>query len=408
MTRKDKRIFGQHNSLFEPNLDMTRLRYERLEKVQREMAKRDIGALILTDIMNIRYCTAVSVMPLWTAVNLAHYVLVPVHGDPIIYEYNQSSFIPKRFWNDVRPAHYWQHRFADSFAPSLSDTWANEIKDAMRERGVEGGKLAVDNLDYYGFLALQKLGLTLADADEPMEAARVVKTPDEIELLRQAAAVCEAALFDMEKAIRPGITENELLAIFWHRMLAMGGEHCFTRLIASGHRTNPWFHEASSKMVRPGDLVGIDTDMIGPHGYVCDMSRTFLCGDVANPIQKEAYKIAYDFIQATIELCQVSVAFSDFANRVPKVPDAYKEQRYSVILHGIGTDDEPPFIPFIDDLKGETFVDGEFQENTVLSVEFYAGKVGEQEGVKLEEEILLTKDGPVVITLYPYEEKLLG
>jgi len=408
MARKDKRIFGQHNALFEPNLDFSRLRHERLAKVQREMAKCDVGALILTDIMNIRYATGVSVMPLWTAVNLAHYVLVPVEGDPVIYEYNQSRFIARQFWSDVRPAHYWQHRFADQFAPELSNRWASEFKQVLQEKGLAGAKVGVDNLDYYGFTALQNQGFHLTDADEPMEAARIIKTPDEIELLRQSAAVCEAALYDMERAIRPGISENELLAIFWHRMLALGGEHCFTRLIASGHKTNPWFHEAGSKLVRPGDLVGIDTDMIGPHGYVCDMSRTFLCGDTATATQKEAYQVAYDFIQGTIELCQVGVAFSDFASRLPPTPEAYKAQRYSVILHGIGTDDEPPFIPFIDDLRGETFVDGEFQENTVLSVEFYAGKVGEQDGVKLEEEIWLTKEGPVVISLYPYEEKLLS
>jgi Xaa-Pro aminopeptidase len=407
MARRDKRILGQHNTLFEPSLDFNRLRRERLANVQREMQARDIGALLLTDIMNIRYTTGVSVMPLWTAVNLSHYVLVPAEGEPVLYEYNQSRFIAQQFWSDVRPAHYWQHRFADQFAPELSGKWAAEIKDVLQARGLAGSRLGVDTLDYYGFTALQNQGLRLVDADAPMEAARTIKSLDEIELLRQAAAVCEAALYDLEQAIRPGISEYELLAVFWHRMLALGGEHCFTRLIASGHKTNPWFHEAGSKLVRPGDLIGIDTDMIGPHGYVCDISRTFLCGDTATPVQREAYRVAYDFIHSTIEQCQVGVAFSDFAARLQPVPEAYRAQRYSVILHGIGTDDEPPFIPFPDDLKGETFVDGEFKENTVLSVEFYAGKVGEQDGVKLEEEIWLTKDGPVVISLYPYEQTLL-
>jgi Xaa-Pro aminopeptidase len=259
---------------------------------------------------------------------------------------------------------------------------------------------------YYGFTALHKQGLSLTDADETLEAARIIKTPDELELLRQSAAVAEAALYDLEQAIRPGITENELLAVFWHRLLALGGEYCFTRLLASGYKTNPWFHESGSKMVRPGDLVGIDTDMIGPEGYACDISRTFLCGHKATPVQKEAYQVAHDFIQGTIELCRPGIGYAELAARVPEVPEAYQAQRYLVILHGIGTDDEPPFIPFPDG-KLDIMPEGELAENMVVSVEFYAGKVGEQDGVKLEDEVLITADGPVVISLYPYEAKLL-
>ena len=180
----------------------------------------------------------------------------------------------------------------------------------------------------------------------PSKAARIIKTPDELELLRQSAAVAEAALYDLEQAIRPGITENELLAVFWHRLLALGGEYCFTRLLASGYKTNPWFHEAGSKMVRPGDLVGIDTDMIGPEGYACDISRTFLCGDKATPVQKEAYQVAHDFIQGTIELCQPGIGYAEFAARCPKCPKPIEPSTISSSVHGIGTDDEPPFIPF--------------------------------------------------------------
>ena len=407
MAKRDKRVLGQTNTLLEPVVDFNRLRRDRLAKVQREMAARDIGALLLTNTINIRYATGLSIMPLWMAVNLAHYVLLPVEGDPAVFEYSMAQFRVEPFWPGSRPAHFWQARFADQFAGERSDEWAAEIKDVLKSWGLADARLGMDCLDYYGFTALQKQGLTLVDADEPMEAARMVKTMDEVELLRQSAAVAEAALYDLEQAIRPGITENELLAIFWHRMLALGGEWCFTRLLASGYKTNPWFHEAGSKMVRPGDLVGIDTDMIGPEGYACDISRTFLCGDKATPAQKEAYKVAHDFVQGTIDLCRVGASYKDVAARIPSYPDAYDAQRYLVILHGIGTDDEPPFVPFPGG-NHRLMPQGEFRENMVVSVEFYAGKVGEQDGVKLEDEVWITPDGPVVLSLYPYESKLLG
>src|SRR5262249_36599223 len=168
--------------------------------------------------------------------------------------------------------------------------------------GGDKQRVGIDSLDFHGFTALQQ-GLALADADEPLQAARIIKTADEIELLKQSCAVCEAALYSLETAVRPGVTENELLGVFWHRMRSLGGEHCSTRLLVSGHKTNPWFQEAGGKLVRPGDLVAIDTDMIGPEGYLCDVSRTFLCGDQATPAQKEAYRVAHDFIRGTIELC---------------------------------------------------------------------------------------------------------
>jgi Xaa-Pro aminopeptidase len=148
MARKDRSVLGQTNTLLEPVVDMQRLRRDRLHKTQREMAARDIGALVLTDIMNIRYTTGISVMPLWTATNLAHYTLVPVEGDPVIWEYGLARFRVEPFWSGVRPARFWQARFADQFAAERSDEWAAEIADVLRSWGVADARNGNDSLDY--------------------------------------------------------------------------------------------------------------------------------------------------------------------------------------------------------------------------------------------------------------------
>lgn len=388
-------------------IDSARLRRGRLAKVQREMAARQIGALVLTDIVNIRYCTGVAVMPLWTAVNIAHYVIVPVTGEPVIFEYGGAEFRQRAFWPDVRPSMFWQARVTDSDSPGKAAAWAKQVRDVLAERGLAGERIGIDVLDYNGYAALQALGLVLTDADRAMSAARIIKLPDEIELMRRSCSVAEAALRDMEQAIRPGITENEMLAIFWHRVLAQGGEHCFTRLIVSGHKTNPWFHEADDKEVEMGELVAIDTDMIGPEGYVADFSRTFLCGESPNPAQIEAYRVAHDFVQGCAALIRPGLAFSDFVARCPALPAAYREQAYGVIVHGIGVDDESPNIP----LPGDPYTEmpeGEFQEDMVLAVECYAGKIGARDGVKLEDEVWVSAGGPVLLSRYPFDAKLLG
>ena len=278
-------------------VDLARLRRDRLGKVQREMAARDIGALVLTDIVNIRYCTGVAVMPLWTAVNIAHYVVVPVTGGPVIFESGGAEFRQRPHWPAVRPSMFWQARVTDSDSPGKASAWAAQVRGVLAERGLAGGRIGIDVLDFNGYAALQALGLELTDADRAMSAARIIKLPDEVELMRRSCAVAESALHEMEAAIRPGISENELLAIFWHGILAQGGEHCFTRLLVSGQKTNPWFHEADGKRVEPGDLVAIDTDTIGPEGYVADFSRTFLCGETASGDEYEAFYVAVEFVQ---------------------------------------------------------------------------------------------------------------
>ena len=408
MVRRDKRVLGQANTLYEPGVDFERLRRERWEKVQREMAARDIGALVLTDINNIRYTTGIAVMPIWNSYNLLHYVVVPAEGSPTIFEFIRATHRAEQLFEDVRNSQIWHARYSGKDAPQHSLGWASEIKDLLQEWGVADGKVGIDMLDFYGIDALQQHGLTLTDADEPLQVAKTIKTLDELELLRQSAAVSESALHHLEQAIQPGISENELMGVFWNRLLALGGEYMSTRLLVSGNKTNPWYHEAGSKLVRPGDLVAIDTDMVGPEGYLCDISRTFLCGQRGTRVQKEAYQIAHDFIHAVAEELKAGVSFQEFAKRVPNVPEVYREQWNPCILHGVGAHDAtPPTVPtpgfgVFEELEGE------FEENMVVAIECYAGKLGAQDGVKLEDEVWITADGPVLISLYPYEEKLLA
>ncbi|WP_047864380.1 M24 family metallopeptidase [Rubrobacter aplysinae] len=146
--------------------------------------------------------------------------------------------------------------------------------------------------------------------------------------------------------------------------------------------------------------------MTGPEGYVCDVSRTFLCGDRATPAQKEAYRAAHDFTQEVAAKPRPGLAYADLLADLPEYPKAYDEQRYPFVLHGIGTDDEPPFVPFPGTPEAAE-LEGEFRENMVVSVEFYAGEVGGQDGVKLEDEVWISPDGPVILSLYPFEERLL-
>jgi Xaa-Pro aminopeptidase len=376
----------------------------RYQKIQRQMQAQDIPLLLLTDPINIRYAMGLSIMPLWKAVNLARYAVIPKTGEPVMFEYPEAMDQARRLWGDVRPTSYWQFRFDNSRDKNKHTTWAEEIKDIYREKNISEKSIAVDGLDGRGFNALVEQGLQVLDGDAAMQGARLIKTNDELQLMQMSSAITEAALFRFENAIRPGISERELLATFWHELLRLGGEWCYTRLVASGSRTNPWFQEASAKIVRPGDLVAIDTDVIGPDGYACDISRTFLCGDAPTLAQKEAYRVAHDFVTTVAELCTCGKSYEQLARELPKVDKDFIPQRYPVFAHGLGVDDEFPFIPF-PDKKGAELPEGELKANMVLSIEFYAGKQGAADGVKLEDQIIITEQGPVLMSSYPYDQK---
>ncbi|TIW64079.1 MAG: aminopeptidase P family protein, partial [Mesorhizobium sp.] len=136
-----------------------------------------------------------------------------------------------------------------------------------------------------------------------MESARLIKSPDEILAMRRSIVACEAAMGEMEHALKPGISENELWAELHRGNIARGGEWIETRLLSSGPRTNPWFQECSSRVIEAGDLVAFDTDLIGPYGFCADLSRTWLCGDgKPSNEQRDLFRIAADQIAHNTEL----------------------------------------------------------------------------------------------------------
>jgi Xaa-Pro aminopeptidase len=388
-------------------IDFAALRAGRLARLQTMLARHDFPVALLYGTPNIRYATGVDVMSVWTAGTFARYCLVPAEGTPMLFEYSGSMHVSRKLVRDVRPAYTW--RFGGVAAHDKAREWARSIRDALRELGLERERLAVDKLDAVGFLALQAEGIAIVDVGPAIVDAREVKTPEEVQLFALNGVIGDAMLEEFEAAIRPGIREWELLAVLSDALLRRRGEGLFTRLVASGTNTNPWLTEAQDKAIMPGDLVGVDTDANGVEGYVIDISRTFLCGDVATPEQREAYRVAYDCVQGMLDLVRPGVTFEEFARRAPRLPDAYAAQRYPTMVHQAGLEDEGPGIPYPDDTRGPRRImpKRELKENMVLCLECYAGKPGAPFGVKLEDQVLVTNDGARLICAYPYEPKLL-
>jgi len=402
---------GRVSRLRVPNLadvDSGALRAGRLARLQAMMKRHDLPVCLFFNPANIRYATGTDVMGVWTAGTFARYCVVPAEGAPVLFEYKGSIHVAQRLVRDVRPAFTWQ--FGGVQSPAKAREWGRSIRAVLEERGLGRERLAVDRCDTLGFLALQAEGITLADAGPATVDAREVKTAEEVLLMTVNGAIGDTMLAAFEGAIRPGIREYELLAVLADTLLRHHGEFLFTRLVASGTNTNPWMSEAHDKLVQPGDLVGIDTDANGYEGYVIDVSRTFLCGDTASPEQREAYRVAYDCVTGMLELVRPGLTFQEFADKAPRLPDAYRAQRYATMVHQAGLEDEGPGIPYPDDDRGPRRImpERELRENMVLCLECYAGKVGAPFGVKLEDQVLVTRDGAELLSTYPFDAKLLS
>jgi Xaa-Pro aminopeptidase len=267
-------------------------------------------------------------------------------------------------------------------------------------------RLAVDRLGTPGYLALQSEGITLVDSAPVTTAAREIKTPEEIHLFELNGTILMEMLQNFERAIAPGVRERDLLAVLADTLLRRGGEHLATSTVCSGPNTNPWRAEATARVLEAGDLVYVDTDTIGVEGYFFCVSRTFLCGDrPPTPAQREVYRVAHDWLMALRELIRPGVSCRELAERAPHLPEKFMPQRYEVMIHSIGLEEESPSVAYPGDLQPNG--DRVLQENMVLVAELYCGEVGGRDGVKLGDQVVVTSQGVRNLVPYPYCDSLL-
>lgn len=388
--------------------DLPAMRRYRLERIRAELRRRDYAGVLLYDPINIRYATDTTNMQSWVAHNPTRHCFVATDGPVVLFDYFSCEHLSDHSGvvDEVRPAISWIYLYGGELTERRVRRWAAGIADLVTEHGGGNRRIAVDHLDPEGVAELARLGISIGNGEAVMENARLIKSPDEILAMRRAILACEAAMGEMEAALKPGISENELWAELHRGNIARGGEWIETRLLSSGPRTNPWFQECSSRVLEAGDLVAFDTDLIGPYGFCADLSRTWLCGDIRpTDEQRDIFRIAADQIVHNTGLMRPGTTFRDLTelSKVPP-PDCFPT-RYGVLYHGVGLADEYPTLPHAADWTDDT-PDGVLEPGMVLCVESYIGRLGGREGVKIEEQILITETGNEKLSAYPLDPRL--
>jgi len=396
---------------FDPGaIDMNALRAYRYGRFQQQLRDNDCAAAVLIDPVNIRYAIDSRSMTVWLLHNMGRYCVVPAEGRAVLFEYPSKSCLtnPPRIpeISEVRPATAHAFLYVAEHAVKVSHQWAAEIRAVVsRLMGSGAQRLAIDRADLEGADALRAQGFTLVEGQRLVELARSVKSREEIACMRRSLDVAHIGMQRMRGALRPGMTETELWAELHYANIVNGGEWIETRLLCSGPRTNPWFQEASDRIIEPGDLVSFDTDMIGPYGYCSDVSRTFFCGN-GRPSNKQRslYALAVEQVEYNCALLRAGLSFRQYAEHAWPIPPQFAAQDYGCVAHGVGMVDEWPSVSC--DPKDPTQMDGVFVPGMTICVESYIGEVGGTDGVKLEQQVLITETGHEILSLFPLEPKL--
>ena len=395
--------FISKKRLHEDEIDFDLLRSYRLDRVKKELAKRDIGACILFDPVNVRYALDTTNMSIYNMHNLTRYCFIPVSGPVILYEYFNCGHLAKHLTliDEIRQGITWDYFSVGDQVENQLKKWTGEVENLMNLHCGKNKQLAVDVSNGPGILALNKIGLKIIEGKEILEQARKIKSKEEIQCMKASMEVCEKGVRLMRKELKAGITEDELWALLHKTNIENGGEWIEGRILSSGPRTNPWMQEASNRIIQQNEIVSFDTDMVGPYGYCADISRAFVEGHKFNSEQKKIYQMAIDHIHHNAELIKPGLSFKEFVAKSWVLPEAYYGNRYPCIVHGIGLCDEWPMVKYPTEVTDEK---GQFEKDMTITVESYIGEVGGKEGVKLEQQYLIKENGLELLSHHSLEK----
>jgi Xaa-Pro aminopeptidase len=403
--------FGKYAVDYESRVDYDRLRRERVQKAKAQINADGLGAILTWDEANIRYLTSYYVTTPMRASEM-QLAFCARNGEPHLFGGGTPSETARRMpWmgDRVHPP---------LGAPRLTANDANDqviamivdvIGRLMAEHGVEKEPLGLEGTTLQMLFAdaFRKKGINVVHGKPTMDQARLIKTPDEIALMRITCANSERAFADIAEAIRPGIRECDLVGIGIKALYAEGDDHTEDLVCCSGYNTNPYGWSFTDKPIRPGDLIYIDVDGASYQGYKSCVYRTFCCGK-ASQQQKDLYEECRAMLYAGMGAVKAGATDFDIAAQWPDSPaywgyESWNEVGPYACGHGIGlTLHDRPMITRIKEIAG--YPATKLEAGMVLALETYAGHKGGADGVRLEDNVLVTKDGYELLTRWPIDE----
>lgn len=403
-----RRLYSQTGADWQYRVDFERLRTDRLAKARAAMADADLGALVLFAGANIRYVTG-SYQGNWKYNIDIRYAVLPRDGEPVLFETAGSDLRCAELdlpWlgGRIRPAITW--KWAEGAIPTMAGRMADSVIEVLKENNVEKERIGIDNLDGAARRAFEERKINVADAWPVMSSARVVKTRDEIELLKQASSIGDAAMWKIKyEWLKPGIRERDIEAKVHEFMLSSGCEIIYDIIVASGGNTSPYRRWATDKLIRQGDLVIVDINAVGPSGYFIDYVRCFKVASKMTQKEIDLYREVYDSMYAGLEMLRPGKTTADVAKQFNEYDDdKYGTCTLQQFAHSIGlTLYEGMWVSRAYSLDFPAPI----KENMYFAIETFAGHPGLEQTCRLEENVLVTAEGPQVFTLMEHMEEAM-
>lgn len=396
----------QHGAMefSEPPVDLDLVRGYRLGRLRQALREGDFAGGLFFNQLNTRYATDATNMQVWCAHYECRCVFVCTEGPVVLFDYGNYPHLAEDLpgVDEYRAIPSFYYFSVGPRGEDRSRMFADQIADLVQKHGGGNRRIAIDHLSMMPTQALLDKQLSLHEGEGLAEVARAIKSPEELELMKVSMHACEQGIREMREILEPGITENALWAKLHEVNIRLGGEWIETRLLSAGPRTNPWFRECSMRPIERGDMVSFDTDLIGPYGYCSDISRAWICGDWPDDEQRRLYAKAYEQIEHNIAILKAGKTLRDIAYEAWTIPEEFASLRYPSCMHGVGLADEYPSIKHAADFDTKGY-DGVLEPGMVLCVESFIGVEGGKEGVKLEEQVIITETGCERMSTYPFE-----
>ncbi|GAA4987660.1 Xaa-Pro dipeptidase [Nonomuraea thailandensis] len=395
---------------YEQRVDFDRLRAHRLGRARAALAGSECGAFLLFDFYNIRYVTQT-----WIGGALGdkmtRYALLARGGPPRLWDFGSAARHHRLHspWLDPADCHAGMLGLRGAIAPTagLMADAVRTIKGLLAEAGLAGEPVGVDIVEPPFLFEMQRQGLRVVDCQQLMLDARVIKSPDEIMLLTQAAAMVDGVYQDVVEALKPGVRENEIVALVNKRLYEMGSDQVEAVNAVSGERCNPHPHNFSDRLIRPGDQAFFDI-IHSYNGYRTCYYRTFGVGS-ATASQREAYVRAREWMDASIAMIKPGVGTDQVAAVWPRAAEfGFEDEMAAFGLqfgHGLGLGlHERPIISRLNSMREPI----ELRAGMVFALETYCPASDGFSAARIEEEVVVTPEGYRVLTLFPAKELIVA
>jgi Xaa-Pro aminopeptidase len=373
-------------------VDMERLAKDRLARLQAAMKRENLGALLLTDFLNIRYATNTVMMLGLRATGIQRFALIPVQGEPLICQRELSR--KKQF----RSLRFDAYMFAMR-PPVATEDFVEQAVSGLKQVGAASERVGVDILNLAAVDGLKAAGVQLVDGWPAINHARVIKTVDELQLIRWTTKAKERG-YDLvrEELRRSDPPEDRLSRIMLDYLMDQGFEAGseFISIYDSSLADSRPHNEpmGADLVVKEGDLVICDATVAGPGGYYSDFARTFSRG-APRPETKQRYKEAYHSLHEALKLVKpgsCAEAFKHFGKGASARLPGFDG------FHGVGLCIyESPWLRGGDPEKYMISL----EENMIVALEI------NHYPVKLEHLLRITAEGAEILSQYPVDPELV-